>query len=102
MSSPLLALIIDDDATARELLRHKLKGFPRLKVIGEASTLSEGRKALAELQPDVLFLDIRLGYGEGFDLLDAVPKGCQIVFVTSYDEYAVRAFDAQAIDYITK
>ncbi len=102
MPPPLLALIVDDDTTARELLRHKLSAFPRVKVIGEASTLIEGRKALAELQPDVLFLDIRLGYREGFELLDAVPEGCQVVFVTSYDEYAVQAFDVKAVDYITK
>lgn len=96
------ALIIDDERLARLDLRKKLSSFPGIEVIGEASSIATGLRAINELKPDLLFLDIQLSDGLGFELLNKVEFTGKTIFVTAYDEYACRAFEINAIDYILK
>jgi two-component system, LytTR family, response regulator len=98
----LTTLIIDDERLARLNLRKKLNMYPEIEVIGEASGITTGIKAIRELNPDLLFLDIHLSEGNGFDLLNKVEFNGKIIFVTAYDEYACRAFEINALDYILK
>jgi two-component system LytT family response regulator len=98
----LTALIIDDERLARLNLRKKLSMFSEVEVIGEASGIETGIKAIRELNPDILFLDIKLSDGTGFDLLNKVEFKGKVIFQTAYDEYACRAFEINALDYLLK
>jgi two-component system, LytTR family, response regulator len=98
----LTALIIDDERLARLNLRKKLSGFSEIEVVGEASGMETGIKAVRDYNPDVLFLDIKLSDGNGFDLLDRVEFKGKVIFQTAYNEYACRAFEINAIDYLLK
>lgn len=101
----LRALIVDDEAPARENLKLMLNEHcPEIEVVGLAESVPTAQKLIKELSPQVVFLDIRMPSGtEGFDLLDSLPeKNFQMVFVTAYKDYAVRAFHANAIHYILK
>ena len=98
----LTALIIDDERLARLNLRKKLSMFSEIEVIGEASSIESGLKALREHNPDILFLDIKLSDGTGFDLLNKAEFKVKVIFQTAYDEYACRAFEINAIDYLLK
>lgn len=98
------AVIADDEAPARRKLARLLATHPDIVIAGEAST---GREAVALLhadRPDVLFLDVQMPGLDGFEVLEALGAmpGVAVVFVTAYDEYAVRAFDVQALDYLLK
>lgn len=96
------ALIIDDEPPARATLRQLLGAHPGVTVIGEAGLLDEARALLARTDYDLVFLDVQLRGGNGFDLVPAVREGARIVFVTGYDKHAVRAFDVNALDYLVK
>ena len=98
----LTSLIIDDERLARLTLKKKLASFGEIDVIGEATGVVSGVKAISELKPDVLFLDIQMLDGSGFDLLEKVKYNGKIVFVTAYDEHALRAFEVNALDYLLK
>ena len=98
----LTALIIDDERLARLNLRKKLNVYPEIEVIGEASGMETGIKAIRDLNPDLLFLDIKLSDGTGFDLLNEVAFKGKVIFQTAYDEYACRAFEINALDYLLK
>jgi two-component system, LytTR family, response regulator len=98
----LTALIIDDERLARLNLRKKLSMHSEIEVIGEASGIDSGLKAIRELNPDILFLDIKLSDGTGFDLLNKAEFKGQVIFQTAYDEYACRAFEINALDYLLK
>jgi two-component system LytT family response regulator len=98
----LTALIIDDERLARLNLRKKLNMYSEIEVIGEASGIETGIKALRELNPDLLFLDIKLSDGTGFDLLNKFEFKGKVIFQTAYDEYACRAFEVNALDYLLK
>lgn len=98
----LTALIIDDERLARLNLRKKLFMFSEIEVIGEASGVETGIKAIRDLTPDLLFLDIKLSDGNGFDLLNKAEFKGKVIFQTAYDEYACRAFEINAIDYLLK
>jgi two-component system LytT family response regulator len=98
----LTALIIDDERLARLNLRKKLSMFSEIEVIGEASGIETGIKAISGLNPDLLFLDIKLSDGTGFELLNKVEFKGKVIFQTAYDEYACRAFEINAIDYLLK
>ena len=99
---PRHALLIDDEPLARLELRRLLQAHPEVTVAGEAATVTEARELLARAGYDLVFLDVQLRGGNGFDLLDAVAPGAQLVFVTAYDRYAVRAFEVNALDYLLK
>lgn len=96
------ALIIDDDPLARELLRIQLVGVEGAVVVGEAGTMDDAAVALARNDYDVVFLDIQLVGGSGFDLVPIVRPAARIIFVTGCDDQAVRAFELNALDYIIK
>ncbi len=95
-------LIIDDESLARAALRGMLREHPEVSVIGEAETLTEAQSLVAASDYDLAFLDVQLIGGTGFDLLPFVRPGARIVFVTAYDQFAVRAFEANALDYLVK
>lgn len=100
----MLAIIIDDEADARTLLRRMIESFcPDISIAGEADSVQSGVRLLREQAADVVFLDIQLEGGTGFDLLDFFPRPTfQIVFTTAYDSFALRAFRYHAIDYLLK
>lgn len=102
MSRPLRALIVDDEPPARRWLRELLAAHPGITVEGEASSVSTAIKSAATLAPDVVFLDVQMPPGTGFDILPALPSGTRVVFVTAHDTYAIRAFDTNALDYLLK
>ncbi len=100
--APLHALIVDDEPLARRELRRLLADFPGAQVVGEAGNLDEARAAIEKLSPDLVFLDIQMPGGSGFDLLAQLERVPRIVFTTAYDQYAVKAFDVNALDYLLK
>ena len=95
-------LIIDDESLARDLLRHYLTKDERIELIGECSNGFEGVLAIQELNPDLVFLDIQMPKITGFEMLELVQDPPVIIFSTAYDQYAIRAFEANAIDYLLK
>ena len=95
-------VIVDDDSQARKLLGILLKKFPQIKVVGEASNISSALDIIKETKPDSVFLDIRLGENSGFELLEKIKNNAKVVFVSSYDDYALRAFEINALDYLKK
>lgn len=96
------ALIIDDERLARFELRRLLLAHPGVTVIGEAGNLPDGLAAIAELQPDLIFLDVQMPGGSGFDLLAALDAPPAVIFTTAFDQYAIKAFDVSALDYLLK
>jgi two-component system LytT family response regulator len=98
----LRTLIIDDESLARDLLRHYLSKDERVELIGECSNGFEGVLAIQELNPDLVFLDIQMPKITGFEMLELVPNPPVIIFSTAYDQFAIRAFEANAIDYLLK
>ncbi len=96
------ALIVDDERLARRELRYLLGEYPDVEVIGEAGSVGEAAELITKLRPDLLFLDVRMGGETGFDLFERVRIDARVVFVTAYDEFAVRAFEVNALDYLVK
>ena len=98
------AIIIDDIAQSRATLKEDLDTYcPEIQVIGEAEGVVSGARLLKELTPDVLFLDIQMPDGTGFDLLEILPKvAFKIIFTTASDAFAIRAFRFSAVDYLLK
>src|SRR6266540_3972976 len=98
------ALIVDDEPLAREWVRGAVAEDPDLEVIGESSDGFEAAEAIRRLKPDLVFLDVQMPGLDGFGVLEALaPEEIPaIVFVTAFDQYAVRAFEAQAVDYLMK
>ncbi|WP_452225629.1 LytR/AlgR family response regulator transcription factor [Lacinutrix chionoecetis] len=98
------AIIIDDEINNVDLLVHFLNQYcPEVNIIGKAVTRTEGVKLINKLEPQLLFLDIMLDQGTGFDLLEEVSfTQTKIIFVTAFDEYAIKAFKYNAVDYILK
>jgi two-component system LytT family response regulator len=98
----LRVMLIDDEPLARQGLRAAIGNMPGVEVCGEAGTLTQALQAVPALAPDALFLDIRMPRGDGFDLLKRLPAAPPVVFVTAHSEYAVQAFEVQAVDYLLK
>lgn len=98
----LRALIVDDERPARRWLRDLLLAHPEIQVVGEADGVNAALDRAGELEPDVLFLDVQMPPGSGFDVLPHLKIRPRIVFVTAYETFAVRAFDANALDYLLK
>jgi len=96
------ALIIDDERLARIELRRLLDAHPEVEVAGEARNASEAEAMISGLAPELLFLDIQMPGATGFDLLAKLEDAPQVIFTTAYDEYAVRAFEVNALDYLMK
>jgi len=96
------ALVVDDERLARKDLISLLDAFENITVVGEADDVPSAVKAMEKLNPDVVFLDIQMPGDSGFDLLEKVEIEAQIIFVTAYDEHAIRAFEVNALDYLLK
>lgn len=98
----LRTLIVDDEAPARALLREYLAAHDDVEVVGECENGFEAVKAVSEKSPDLLLLDIQMPRLDGFDVLELVGEGPQVVFCTAYDQHALRAFQVHAVDYLLK
>jgi len=96
------AIVIDDEQLARKYLGEMLKKHPDVRVVAECKNGFEAVKAVAEHRPDLLFLDIQMPKLDGFEVLELIDEGPAVVFVTAYDQYALKAFDAHAVDYLLK
>ncbi|GAC1380370.1 MAG: LytTR family DNA-binding domain-containing protein [Ginsengibacter sp.] len=95
-------VIIDDERLARNELRKLLKDFPDIEVVGEASNADEGIETIDILGPDLIFLDIQMPGKTGFDMLAELERAPNVIFVSAYDEYALKAFEVNALDYLMK
>ena len=95
-------LIIDDERLARQELRSLLAGFPTIEIAGECNNAENAIKMINELHPDLIFLDIQMPGKNGFELLKELPEVPKVIFVSAYDEHAIRAFDVNALDYLLK
>jgi two-component system LytT family response regulator len=97
------ALIVDDEELARRLLREMLASHPEIEIVGECGNGMEAVKAVAQHEPELLFLDVQMPKLSGFDVLELVdPAGLAVIFVTAFDQYAMKAFDVHAVDYLLK
>lgn len=96
------AIIIDDERLARQELRRLLSEFSDVEIVDEAATAEEGLDKIDQHQPDLIFLDINMPGKSGFDLLQELDHAPYVIFTTAYDEYAVRAFEVNALDYLLK
>lgn len=96
------ALIVDDEDLAREILREYLRGEDDIEVIGECANGFDAVKLIADQKPDLLFLDVQMPKLDGFEVLELIANDVAVVFVTAYDQYAMKAFDAAAVDYLLK
>ncbi|MBW8334062.1 MAG: response regulator [Prolixibacteraceae bacterium] len=102
MSEKLQTLIIEDEELARNLLRSYLKDQPDIEIIGECENGFDGVKAINEKKPDLVFLDIQMPKITGFEMIELLDHKPQIIFTTAYDQYALKAFELNAVDYLLK
>jgi two-component system LytT family response regulator len=96
------AIIIDDERLARNELRKLLGDHAEIEIIAEATNAEEGKQKIEEMQPDLIFLDIQMPGKTGFDLLTELERAPHVIFTTAYDEYALKAFEVNALDYLLK
>ena len=96
------AIIIDDERLARTELRKLLQDFPEVEVVDEAANADEAITKIDTLQPDLVFLDIQMPGKTGFDMLAELERAPHVIFTTAYDEYALKAFEVNALDYLLK
>ena len=99
---PMKALIIDDERLARKELATLLEKHDQIEIVGEAANADEAEALIAEKHPDLLFLDINMPGRTGFELLEALDNTPHVIFVTAYDEHALKAFQVNALDYLLK
>jgi two-component system LytT family response regulator len=102
MSDKVKVLIIDDEAPARDLLRNYLMRLQDVEIAGECGNGFEAIKAVQEIRPDVLLLDIQMPKINGFELLEVLDPCPEVIFTTAFDQYAIRAFEKNAVDYLLK
>src|SRR6185436_18479683 len=95
-------VIIDDEMLARSIVKEYLQKHPQLELMQECSDGFEGLKAIQQHQPDLIFLDIQMPKINGFEMLELIDQPPAIIFTTAFDEYAIKAFEAHAIDYLLK
>lgn len=94
--------VIDDERLARKYLKQLLAEHPSIEIIGEAENVADGARLCEQSAPDLIFLDVQMPGADGFELLARLNPQPRVIFVTAYSEYAVRAFDVQAVDYLLK
>jgi two-component system, LytTR family, response regulator len=95
-------ILIDDEPLARSILKEYLQSYREILILQECNDGFEGLKAIQEYQPDLIFLDIQMPKINGFEMLELVETPPAVIFTTAYDEYAIRAFEAAAVDYLLK
>jgi two-component system LytT family response regulator len=98
----LRAVVVDDEGPARDIMREYLAGEPGIVVVAECANGFEAVKRIGELSPDLVFLDVQMPKLDGFEVLELIEPGPAVVFVTAYDEYALKAFEVHAVDYLLK
>jgi two-component system LytT family response regulator len=96
------AMVVDDEVLARRELRRLVAEFTWLEIVGEAANIDEAAGKIEALSPDLLFLDIKMPGGSGFDLLARLERVPRVIFTTAFDQHAVRAFEVNALDYLLK
>jgi|SRR5215831_2270263 len=96
------ALIVDDERLARNELRRLLQSFPEVDIVGEARNADEAFVQIEQLQPELLFLDIQMPGADGFHLLERLENAPLVIFTTAFDQYALKAFEVNALDYLVK
>ena len=102
MNNKILAIIIEDEQPARDLLKAYLQPHEEIELVAECENGFEGVKAIAEYRPDLIFLDIQMPKLTGFEMLELLDETPEIIFTTAYDEFALRAFELNAVDYLMK
>lgn len=96
------AVIIDDELLARSLVKEYMQSFPEITVVEECNNGFEGVKAIQQHQPDLIFLDIQMPKINGFEMLELLEQTPSVIFTTAFDEYAIKAFETHAVDYLLK
>jgi len=96
------AIIIDDEPLARIIVKEYLQAYPQIDLVSECNDGFEGIKAVQQYQPDVIFLDIQMPKINGFEMLELIEDPPAVIFTTAFDEYAIKAFESHAIDYLLK
>jgi two-component system, LytTR family, response regulator len=96
------AIIVDDEELARMVIREHLATYPLVRIAAECSNGFDAVKQIAKHKPDVLFLDIQMPKLNGFEILELITHRCEIIFVTAYDQFALKAFEVHAVDYLLK
>ena len=99
---PIQAIIVDDEELARSIIREYLAEHPEIKIVAECSNGFEAVKAVTELKPDLAFLDVQMPKLNGFEVLELIESDLVVVFITAYEQYAVKAFEVHAVDYLLK
>jgi len=100
--SVIKTIIVEDERPARDLLQTYLREYPEIEVIGEYDNGFDGLKAINELKPDAVFLDVQMPKLTGFELLEVIEHQPEVIFTTAYDQFAIRAFERNAVDYLLK
>jgi len=95
-------ILIDDESLARDIVKHYLQDYPDIEVVAECSDGFEGLKAIVQYKPDFIFLDIQMPKINGFEMLELVDQPPSVIFTTAFDEYAIKAFEVNAVDYLLK
>ena len=95
-------IIVEDERPARDLLMNYLEAFPEMEVIGQYDNGFDGLKAINDLKPDAIFLDVQMPKLTGFELLEVLEHQPEVIFTTAYDQFAIRAFERNAVDYLLK
>jgi len=95
-------VIVDDEKLARDLLQEYLQQMPNIQVLGECSKGKDAVETIDKLKPDLVFLDVQMPGMTGFDVLDEITHDPYVIFCTAYDQYAIKAFEKNAVDYILK
>jgi two-component system, LytTR family, response regulator len=101
-NTPIKAIIIDDEPLGRMIVQEYLATYPEIKVLQECSDGFEGIKAIQQHRPDLIFLDIQMPKINGFEMLELVEEPPAVIFTTAFDEYAIKAFESHAVDYLLK
>lgn len=99
---PIRVIIVDDEGLARDILKEHCRAHPEASIVAECSNGFDAVKAISDLKPDVVFLDVQMPKLNGFEVLELVDATFEVVFVTAHDEHALKAFDANAVDYLLK
>src|SRR5687768_16061521 len=98
----LKTLVIDDEPLARSLVAEYLSSYPEIEIVQECNDGFEGVKAIGQHKPELIFLDIQMPKINGFEMLELIEEPPAVIFTTAFDEYAIKAFEAHAIDYLLK